>query len=328
VSTNTTDGTTGTAPATVVIGEHVRPGCEQAHDAWQHKLNEAAATFPGFIGAEVSPPSHAEADWTVVYRFDSVKHLQSWLNSGVRQELLNQGADLHDRSATQQVMVGVASPEELVTVVVSHKVSDELVDEFLSWQEEMTEAERGFEGFRGSELFRPVPGVQDEWTAVYRFDSGTHLEQWLDSDERKHLLEQAKHFQDFRLRTIQNSFGNWFDFGDRTEGEKGPSGFKTSIAVWVGLYPTVMFLTLAISELFPDAKLWQMLLVGNLASSFIMTYVTMPWGVNRILRPWLTSGDDAPQPETNLKGLALSGAIVLVCAVIFWATTTQIWHLP
>jgi antibiotic biosynthesis monooxygenase (ABM) superfamily enzyme len=134
-------------------------------------------------------------DWTVVYRFDSVPHLQSWLNSRARQGLLETGTALHDRPATQQVMVGTLPPEELVTVVVSHEVSPELVDEFLGWQPRMTDAERRFEGFEGAELFRPVPGVQDEWTAVYRFDSGENLQRWLDSDERRQLLAEAKQFQ-------------------------------------------------------------------------------------------------------------------------------------
>lgn len=328
MSASTTDDAAGLVPATVVIGEHVALGREAAHTEWQRKLNEKASTFPGFIGAEVTPASDAADDWTVVYRFDSVPHLQYWLNSGARQDLLNEGADLHDRPATQQVMVGADTAEELVTVVVSHKVSDELVPEFMAWQERMTDTERGFDGFRGAELFRPVPGVQDEWTAVYRFDSGANLERWLDSEERKQLLAEAEHFQDFRLRTIQNSFGNWFDLGGSADGEQGPSSFKTSIAVWVGLYPTVMLLSLAIAELFPHAKLWQTLLVGNLASSLIMTYVTMPFYVNRILRSWLTSGDDAPQPETNLRGLAVSGALVVASAVIFWLATAQIWNLP
>lgn len=66
----------------------------------------------------------------------------------------------------------------------------------------------------------------------------------------------------------------------------------------------------------------------RLHRGLIMTYVTMPFYVNRILRSWLTSPGDVPQPATNLKGLAVSGALVVVSAVIFWLVTTQIWHLP
>ena len=149
------------------------------------------------------------------------------------------------------------------------------------------------------------------------------------SDERRKLLDEAEQFQDFRLRKIQNSFGSWFDFAT-TDGEEaeGPNDFKTSIAVWAGLYPTVMLLTLGIAELFPDAKLWQALLVGNLLSSLVMTYFTMPRYVNPVLRFWLTAGRDAPQPATNLKAAALVGVMIGGLVVIFWLTTTVIWTLP
>lgn len=314
--------------ATVIIGEHVVPGFDQAHEDWQRGMNDQAATFAGFLRAEVSPPTATDSDWAVIYQFDSVPHLQSWLNSDIRQELLNEGAEFHDRPATQQVLVDPEAATELVTVVVSHVVDVSQVGDFESWQTRMTAAEQKFEGYRGGELFRPVPGLQDEWTAIYRFDSEANLQNWIDSDERLALLAEGDQFQQFELQTIQNSFGSWFRLGRGGDSDSGPDNFKTSIAVWVGLYPTVMFLTLVISELVPDAKLWQTLLVGNLLSSFLMTYVMMPWYVNRLLGTWLTSDADSPQPATNVKGLALSGALVLVWTVIFWLATTQVWHLP
>jgi hypothetical protein len=59
-----------------------------------------------------------------------------------------------------------------------------------------------------------VEGVQDEWTAMYRYDNVADLEVWLTSDERKRLLEEGNKFQDFKLRTVDNSFGSWFAFDD------------------------------------------------------------------------------------------------------------------
>ena len=43
--------------ATVIIGEKVRPGCEEDFLSWQHGLNRAASRYPGFIAAEVNPPT-------------------------------------------------------------------------------------------------------------------------------------------------------------------------------------------------------------------------------------------------------------------------------
>ncbi len=114
----------------------------------------------------------------------------------------------------------------------------------MAWQERLRLAESTFPGFRGTELFRPVPGVQEEWTALYRYDSAADLDKWLVSDERKQLLAEGEKFADFHSRTIDNSFGSWFAFDEHGNEAPPPSDVKTSIAVWVGLYPTVVFLSL------------------------------------------------------------------------------------
>ena len=75
-------------------------------------------------------------------------------------------------------------------------------------------AESKFAGFRGTELFRPVQGVQEEWTALYRYDNADDLDAWLMSDERRELLAEGEKFSDFQSRTIDNSFGSWFAFDE------------------------------------------------------------------------------------------------------------------
>src|ERR1700755_3251793 len=56
--------------ATVIIGQQVQAGCEERLAAWQHGFNQAASRYPGFLGAEVTPPTGLQPDWVVVYRFD------------------------------------------------------------------------------------------------------------------------------------------------------------------------------------------------------------------------------------------------------------------
>ena len=57
--------------ATVIIGQKVRAGSEQAFEAWQKDMNREASKYPGFLGAEINPPTAVQPDWVVVYRFDS-----------------------------------------------------------------------------------------------------------------------------------------------------------------------------------------------------------------------------------------------------------------
>jgi antibiotic biosynthesis monooxygenase (ABM) superfamily enzyme len=251
----------------------------------------------------------------------------SWLNSATRQERLTAGEQYFDGPGTQQVLGGGGTnTDPLVTVAVSHKVTQESEDEFLAWQDRLRLAESRFPGFRGTELFRPVAGVQDEWTALYRYDSAADLDRWLVSDERKQLLAEGDKFADFKSRTIDNSFGNWFAFDEHGEKAPPPSDIKTSIAVWVGLYPTVVLLTLALSPL--HMPLWLSLLVGNLLSSFAMTFLTMPYYVNPLLKRWLRPPPGAPEPRTNWNGIAICVAALAFWTVVFYLVTRVFWHLP
>lgn len=310
--------------ATLLIGQRVRAGREDDYVDWQEGLGAAAARYPGFRGVDLRRPTATEPDWVVVYRFDSVANMQNWVNSATRQEFLDRGADLFDGPGTQQVIAQDGKVDDtLVSVVVSHRIADDQVEEFLDWQAEVRQAESEFAGFRGSEVFRPVAGVQDEWTVSYKFDDAEHLDAWLTSDRRRQLLSDDR-FTDFTMRRIDHSFGNWFDYGDTDA--PPPSDFKTSIAVWMGLYPTVVFLTLLTAPL--GMPLWLGMLVGNLLSSFVMSYVTMPFYGNPILRFWMSPAKNARQPLTNVKGFALVLAINAVWAVIFYLVTVKFWTLP
>ncbi|MGW4566265.1 antibiotic biosynthesis monooxygenase [Streptomyces sp. NPDC004561] len=316
------------AAATAIIGQKVLPGKEKEFESWQENLNAAAAYYPGFLGAEVSPPTAVQPDWVVVYRFDSVAHLQVWINSATRQTYLDVGAGYFDGPATQQVVSsGTKSLDPLVTVVVTHRVHPNQVDDFLDWQHHMVEEESKFEGFRGTELFRPIEGLQEEWTTLYRYDSAEHLDAWLTSPQRQEVLAAGEKFNDFRLRTIDNSFGSWFAFqGNGGEAPPPPSETRTSLAVWVGLYPTVVLLTLALLPL--RLPLWIGLLVGNLLSSFIMSFLTMPYYVNPLLGRWLRPPEGERAVGSDLRGLGVIAALMAFWAVVFYLVTVRFWTLP
>ena len=312
---------------TVIIGQRVRRGTEKEFLTWQHGLNDAASSYPGFIGAEVTAPTDGQSEWVVIYRFDSAANQRAWLNSAARLDRLVIGEQYLDGPATRQIVGGTPTPaDQLVTVVVTHRVRPEDVDAFLTWQERLRLAESKFRGYRGAELFRPIEGVQDEWTAMYRYDTAADLEAWLTSDERKQLLVEGQKFHSFKLRTVDNSFGSWFAFDDEGTEAPPPSDTKTSVAVWVGLYPTVMLLTLALSPL--KMPIWIGLLVGTLLSSFVISFVTMPYYVNPLLKHWLRPPADEPASRTNLRAMAIVTVAMAFWVVTFYLVTRQFWNLP
>ncbi|KPH98959.1 Antibiotic biosynthesis monooxygenase [Actinobacteria bacterium OV450] len=315
------------ATATAIIGQKVLPGLDREYEAWQEEVNAAAAGYPGALGSEISPPTPLQPDWVTVYRFDSIAHLQSWINSATRQRLLDAGSRFFDGPATQQVVSGGTKPEDpLVTVVVTHHVHPDATEDFLAWQRHMRDAESKFEGFRGTEVFRPIEGLQEEWTTLYRFDNAEHLDAWLTSTKRQEVLSEGRKFSDFRMRTIDNSFGSWFAFDENGRQAPPPSVTKTAIAVWVGLYPTVVLLALAISPM--KLPIWSGLLLGNLLSSLVMSFFTMPFYVNPLLKRWLRPDPDQSARKTNLIGLGIVAAANLFWVLVLYLVTRVIWTLP
>jgi antibiotic biosynthesis monooxygenase (ABM) superfamily enzyme len=318
---------TGTAqrePATVVVTQPVKPGHDQEIRRWQEAVNQAVGEFDGYLGNDVAPGGGGE--WTVFYRFDSKPHLMQWLASPERAEILSHGAPLFDGPATQHVLIR-GQDAEMVTIVVSHPVDQADQGAFLAWQDRVTDAERQFPGFRGAELYRPVPGVQDEWTALYRYDTDEHASAWLESAERQRLLREGDRFREFQLHRISSPFGSWFAPPDGDEEQAGPPSWKTGLSVLVGLYPTVVLLTLAISEIWPKGPLWATLLVGNICSVSLLTWVVMPL-VTRALRFWLVPGRQLSRARLDLIGAAASVGFLTVAARVFWLIPRVVWHLP
>ncbi|MBA3718461.1 MAG: antibiotic biosynthesis monooxygenase [Actinobacteria bacterium] len=311
-------------PATVVVSQRVKRGQEEPFREWQDGINRTAASFTGFLGTEVVPPAEDGDEWTILYRFDSQEHLEAWLGSPERAQLLDRGAQLFEKPQSQQVLIGERE-ERAATVVVSHAVDPAREDEFRAWTLRLTEAERAFPGFRGTEMFPPVPGVQDKWTIVFHYDTEEHLNGWLESPQRQQLLEEGRSFQDYELRRISSPFGAWFAL-DGGEDGAGPAQWKTALAVLVGLYPTVVLLTLGISEIW-DGKLWATLLVGNILSVTLLTWVVMPV-VTRALRFWLAPEPGQEAPRLDTLGAVVSIAFLTLAALVFWLVTTQIWTLP
>lgn len=320
--------TTGAADtaATVIIGQRVRPGQEQAFEAWQLNMNREAAKYPGFIAAEINGPTAVQREWVNVYRFDSIAHVQAWLNSATRQELLLDAEQYFEGPGTQQVIGGAGRQSDpLVTVVVTHRVDPANIDEFLAWQDRLRLAESSFPGFRGTELFRPVEGIQEEWTALYRYKTADDLDRWLVSDERKELLADGEKFADYHARTIDNSFGSWFAFDEHGAEAPPPSNFKTSVAVWVGVYPTVVLIALALWPL--RLPLWINLLIGNLLSSLALSYFVMPYFVNPLLKNWLRPPPDVSVTKTNWRGFALVLVVMTLLSAVFYLLTRVVLHL-
>jgi antibiotic biosynthesis monooxygenase (ABM) superfamily enzyme len=69
-------------PVTTTVTRRVKPGHEAAYEGFLAGISGAARAFPGYLGVEVFRPAPDQGDeYRMVYRFDSVAHLHTWLDS-------------------------------------------------------------------------------------------------------------------------------------------------------------------------------------------------------------------------------------------------------
>ena len=80
--------------ATEVIITKIKAGSEDDYRKFAARIQKVQETFPGYIGSFVQPPHQKELGWTTVLRFDSVGHLNAWMTSTQRAELLKEAEPL------------------------------------------------------------------------------------------------------------------------------------------------------------------------------------------------------------------------------------------
>jgi uncharacterized protein len=78
------------------------------------------------------------------------------------------------------------------TAIASHRVHPEKLDAYIKAQTAITDAARSFPGFVGTEVLDPVPGLQEEWVAIFRLESNHAMKCWLESPERSELAARIE----------------------------------------------------------------------------------------------------------------------------------------
>jgi antibiotic biosynthesis monooxygenase (ABM) superfamily enzyme len=173
---------------TIVTQTRVRPESMNAFARWQDETSSTVAQFPGFIKQTVMPPSPpAQADWVILQRFTSTETAVAWLNSEQRlRRIQGAAAMLVGRDDVHIVNDGDAgvlpSP---ASVVISTRIKPGQEFTYRAWEQRIVAAQSKAPGFQGYRFEPPVPGVQDDWLAILRFDTETNLQAWLDSPERR-----------------------------------------------------------------------------------------------------------------------------------------------
>lgn len=272
------------AVPTVVVSRRVRPGHEAEFERWIRRLSLTASAAPGHVRSDVEPPGPAHPDeWTIVYRFVDAEHLQAWLDSPERAALIADGAGLVEGRAREQV-VALAQTTDPVTAVSSVRVLPEHADAYRALHDELVGRIARFPGFRRSEVFEPVAGVQDDTVVLFSFDERAQLEAWLGSAERREILDRmAPLVEGERVVNVVGGFAGWF--GPDTAGPQ-VRRWKQAATVLLALAPTSVAINVVRHAVAPDLAMVPAVLLGNVVTVPILTWVLMPT-LTRWLGGWL-----------------------------------------
>ena len=306
---------------TIVTQTCVREDSAAAFSAWQEETSLLVAKVPGFLEQKVMPPSPPlQVDWVILQRFADAQSASRWLKSPERQRriegvmpLLVGRDDVHIVSDNAGVR---PSP---VSAVISTRVKAGKEAEYRLWERKIAAAQAQAAGFQGYRFESPVPGVQDDFVAILRFDTEAHLQGWLDSPERKKLVDEATPLtEEFHSRIIRSGFEHWFADSASTVWP-GPAAWKMNMLVLLLLYPIVFLFGLYVGT--PLLSNWLglsfavALFLGNIVS-VSLTGVLIPMIATR-LGWWLQ-----PPPATAMRNSLLGGVAMLVgyaiMVVVFW----------
>jgi antibiotic biosynthesis monooxygenase (ABM) superfamily enzyme len=211
---------------------------------------------------------------------------------------------------------GIAVSGPRASSVIVHHVPADGVERFMEWQRGVLAAAKSFPGYQGTDIYPPADGQHTQWVVVIHFDNSEELQRWLDSPVRADWVARLPAgVADFQLKTLPTGFGPWFA-GLAEGGQAGiPPAWKMVLTVLLGLYPTVMLLTLLVSPHLSALGLAGSMLASNAISACLLQWAVMPV-LERLARPWLHPAAGRG-PAFSAAGLFLILLLLAVLALLF-----------
>ena len=313
----------GSSSVSIVTQTCVRPENAEDFARWQGETSTLIANFPGFIEQRLMPPKPPlQVDWVILQRFDNVADARHWLASPERQKRLEGVASMlvgRDDVHIVQDDAG-ATRKAPVSAVISTRVLPGKEVEYRAWERKIAAAQSKATGLQGYRFEPAVPGVQEDYVAILRFDSEANLQAWLDSPERRKLVEEAAPLtEEFHTRMARTGFEQWFRDSAGPDAPRLPV-WKMDMLVLLMLYPIVFLwglfvgIPLLVNRLampFPIA-----LFVGNVVG-VTLTGFLVPWVAGRF-NWWLRPAAIKSPVRTNVFGAIIILALYAVMVIAFW----------
>jgi uncharacterized protein len=196
------------------------------------------------------------------------------------------------------------------TAVVVQRIPAAGVAWFLDWQRGVSAAMEAQGGYRSTDVYPPPGGRGGEWVVVISFEDEHSLQAWIGSPVRAQWVETLRaHIGNFDLKVLPGGFAPWFASCLHTPDGTPPPAWKMALVVLLGLYPTVMVLTLFPGpSVAPLGLAWAML-IGNALSVSLLQWAVMPV-LNALFASWLKANADTQ------RAFSVGGVFVILGVLV------------
>jgi antibiotic biosynthesis monooxygenase (ABM) superfamily enzyme len=200
-------------------------------------------------------------------------------------------SDAHSLAA-EAVVVGQPSFSEVVTLVIKHRIKAGRETDYEAWLRRIVSIAGGYPGHLGVDVIRSKADGLQLFTCVLRFHSTDAMQHWLDSSERRQLVEEARPMLADGDHTEVNPH-NEFWFTPASEASPSPPPrWKQACVTFLVICP----LTLLIPLLWRPIFALYPLLANYVLSTALVTvtivllvvYLLMP-AATRLFAPWLNA---------------------------------------
>jgi antibiotic biosynthesis monooxygenase (ABM) superfamily enzyme len=196
----------------------------------------------------------------------------------------------------------VSQPEfsEVVTLVIKHRIKAGREADYEAWLRRTVSIAGGYPGHLGVDVVRSQSAGLQLFTCVLRYHSTDAMQRWLDSDERRLLVEEARPMLADGDQTEVNPH-NEFWFTPVSEASAAPPPrWKQACVTFLVICPLTLLIPLLWGPVFTLSP-W---LANYVVSTALVTvtivllvvYLLMP-AATRLFAPWLNAARNEPPVE-------------------------------
>lgn len=175
------------------------------------------------------------------------------------------------------------------SVVISHEILDGKQDEYEKWLAMIGPLVSKSKGNIDWQIIRPIPNLTFSYTVILRFDTIDNCKLWMNSVDRKTLIEKATPLftkgDNYYIKT-----GLDFLFTLQDNQSKVPVRWKQFVVTWSAIYLLSAVIPILILPLLHGLALPKSRFIDSFFTSglivFLMVYFVMP-NYTKLIRKWL-----------------------------------------